>query len=573
MAEETDRQKIEALDSQMTNERSSFIPLWRDLGDYILPRRCRFFVSDNNRGDRRNQKIIDSTATLAARTLRSGMMAGVTSPARPWFRLTTPDPGLAEFESVKEWLYGVTQRMSTVFIRSNLYNALPIVYGDIGVFATAAMGMEEDFEDVVRFYPFPVGSYKISNNEKFRVDAISRDMQMRVRQIVEKFCPADSKGKRDLSVLSNTVKTAWERGDKEMRINICHVILPNENYRPEMLASKFKRYRSVYYESGNTENKFLRDRGYDRFPVLCPRWEVTGEDVYGTDCPGMTVIGDVKQLQVGEKKSGQAIEKSINPPLQASTGLRERKISLLPGDVTFHDDVNGQQGVRPIHQVNASIKDLEFKQSQVRERVRRGFYEDLFLMLSTSDRRDITAREIEERHEEKLLALGPVLEQLNQDLLDPLIDGTFQIMLNQGLIPPPPEELYGQKLKVEYVSVMAQAQKLVGVSGIERFSAFVGNLAKVDTSVLDKIDLDQTVDVYGDMTSVPPGIVRSDEKVQAIRSERARAQKAQADAEAARAEAAAVKDLSKTEMGGDNALTRLLQKANAGSLEPTGGNV
>jgi hypothetical protein len=79
---QTKRNLYEILRAQMESERSSFISHWRDLSDFILSRRARFFVSDVNKGDRRNLKIIDNTCTLASRTLRSGMMAGVTSPAR-----------------------------------------------------------------------------------------------------------------------------------------------------------------------------------------------------------------------------------------------------------------------------------------------------------------------------------------------------------------------------------------------------------------------------------------------------------------------------------------------------------
>ena len=106
--------------AQLENERSTFLSHWRECANYILPRRSRFYTTDVNRGDRRNQNIIDSTATLAARTLQSGMMSGLTSPARPWFRLTTPDPGLAEFGAVKGWLDIVTRRMINVLLKSNI---------------------------------------------------------------------------------------------------------------------------------------------------------------------------------------------------------------------------------------------------------------------------------------------------------------------------------------------------------------------------------------------------------------------------------------------------------------------
>lgn len=577
---ETKRDKLEVLRSQLESERASFISHWRDLGDYILPRRLRLNSADVNKGDRRNLKIIDSTATLSARTLRSGMMGGVTSPARPWFRLTVPDPGLADVPSVKSWLHIVSQRMADVFIRSNIYNVLPIVYGDIGTFGTAAMIIEEDFEDVIRSYPFPIGSYMIAMNDRMKVDVFFREFRMTVRQLVQRFGKRLPGGDIDWSNFSEHVKSLYEAGSLETWIDVCHVIQPNSEFDPKKLHAKHKRYLSCYYEkgtssatngnylTGRSSDIYLRESGYDYFPVLCPRWEITGEDVYGTDCPGMVALGDIKQLQLGEKRSAQAIEKMVNPPMTGPATLKNQKASILPGDITYVDVREGQQGFRPAHEVNPRIAELEGKQEQVRNRIRRAFFEDLFLMLSTTDRRQITAREIEERHEEKLLALGPVLEQLNQDLLDPLIDITFDIMNRQGLIPEPPKEIQGVSLKVEYISIMAQAQKLVGISTVERFVGFAGQVASVNPETLDKIDADQMIDVYGDMLSIQPGIIRSDEDVAKIRGERAKQQQAQNEAAMAREIAGSAKDLSQADTSGDNALTAIMRQSQAGNMVP-----
>lgn len=568
--EYTKRQELEVMRAQLENERSSFLSHWRDLSDFILPRRARFTVTDVNRGDRRNQKIIDSTASLAHRTLRSGMMSGVTSPARPWFRLTTPDPSLGDFGPAKAWLHIVTTRMATVFLRSNVYNVLPIIYGDMGTFATASIGVEEQFDDsLIRCYPFPVGSYCIANNDKLKVDVFTRTFQMTVRQLVQRFGQKNQSGSADWSNFSTYVKNLWDEAKYETWVQVSHAIAPNKEFDPDKVHSKFKRYGSCYYETGamgaersyiqDGEETYLREAGYDNFPILCPRWEITGEDVYGTDCPGMTALGDIKQLQLGEKRSLQAIEKMINPPMIGPSSLKTVKASILPGDITYSDEREGQKGFRAAHEINIRISELEQKQGQVRQRIQRAYYEDLFLMLASSDRRQITAREIDERHEEKLLALGPVLEQLNQDLLDPLIDNTFEIMLRRGLIPEPPKELQGQNLKVEYISIMAQAQKYVGLAGIERFTGFAQNIIAAVPTAADKIDTDQLLDVYGDLTSIPPGIVRSDEDVASMRAQRDQAAQQQHAAEVAQQSAGAAKALSETSLEGDNALTRMLQ--------------
>lgn len=532
LIELTQKQELEILRGNLETERQSFIPHYRDLADYILPRRPQFALTDTNRGDRRNNKIVDSTATLAARTTRSGMTSGVTSPARPWFRVTTPDPALAEFTPVKVWLHTVSERMTDVFLRSNLYNILPIIYSDMAIFGTGAMVVEaEPYNDVIRFHAMPVGSYMIANDDSHRVRVFFRELRMTIRQLINKFGNVNKSMNIDWSNFSLHVKECYDRKQYETWIDVYHAIIPNEDYDPKKPDSK--RYSSFYYEKGgderDKEERFLRKSGFDFFPVLCPRWEVSGEDVYGTDCPGMTALGDIKELQLQRKRKMQAIEKMINPPMIAPTSMRNSKLTILPGDTNFIDERDGYKGFRPAHEVNIRITEISESMKELQDRIRRCFYEDLFLMLAQSDRRQITAREIEERHEEKLLALGPVLEQLNQDLLDPLIDITFNIMLNQGLIPPAPPELQGIKLKVEYISIMAQAQKLIGTSGIEKFLQFTGNLVAVtqQTEVLDKIDFDQMVDVYGDLISINPSIIRSDDAVAAIRQQRQQALAAQ----------------------------------------------
>lgn len=575
---QTRRQAYNILKNQLETERSSFLSHWRSLGDYILPRRPRFTVTDVNRGDRRNNNIVDSTAVQAARTLRSGMMGGITSPARPWFKLTTSDAELSEYSSVKEWLFTVSQRMNTVFTVSNLYNTLPIIYGDMGVFGTAAMLIEEDLEDGIRTYPFAIGSYMISNNHKMKVDTFFREYQLTVRQLVEKFGTKDGKWDN----ISKHVKNLWDQGNYETWISICHVIRPNEMYDPKRLEAKYKKYSSVYYEAGSQvngsqnymdptmDNIYLRESGYDYFPVLAPRWEVNGEDAYGTNCPGMEALGDIKQLQLGEKRTMQAIEKMINPAMTGPTSLMHRKASILPGDITYVDPKDPSSGFRPVYQIDPRIQELELKQQQVRQRISRAFYEDLFLMLANSDRRQITAREIDERHEEKLLALGPVLEQLNQDLLDPLIDVTFNYLNKQGRIPPPPDEIQGSELKVEYISVMSQAQKLISIAGIDRFTGFVGSVVNQtqDMSILDKVNADELVSTYADITGVEPGILRSEEEVAAIREGRQKAQQQQQAAQNMQQMAGAANSLANAPLDRDNALGRLLEHANAGNLTP-----
>lgn len=571
----TRRQRNNQIASDLDLDYQSFRPIYRELNDNILPFRGRFFISDNNRGDRRNNKMFDVTPYLAARTLSSGMMAGITSPARPWFRLSTPDPEIAENAAVREWLDVVAQRMITLFGRSNLYNALPSMYEDLGTFATAAMMMEDDEIDVFRFYVFPCGTYRIGKDSRGNVNVFYREFRMTVMQLVEKFGKKNKDGSIDWSNFSIQVRELWERGQKQTWIDVCHLIQPNDQYDPRKpLDATKKRFSSCYYERGldgsedrGYDDRMLRDSGYDYFPVLCARWQVTGQDVYGTGSPGWASLPDCKQLHHGEKRSLQAIDKKIMPAMIAPTAVRGTHASIISGDVTYIDETKDAQ-FRPAHLVDFSIKEMEGKQEQVRQRINKTYFVDLLLMMAYSDRRQITAREIDERHEEKLLALGPVLEQLNQDVLDKLIDIAFILMQQAGLIPPAPEEIQGTDLKVEYISVMAQAQKLIALAGLDRFAGFSSLIIERNPDSADKVDFDEMLDQFADAVGLSPKIVRSDEVVAEIRANRAAAQARQVNMQAIAEGAQAAKNLAGADLEGDNALTRLLSAANAGGVAP-----
>lgn len=550
MAEESYRRRLEGLRAQIESERASWIPQWQAVCEYLLPWRGRFLGSstDRNNGRNRQGKIIDETGSLALRTLASGMQSGITNPARPWLRLTTADPDLAERGSVKAWLHFCENALYDVFRKSNIYNTLHVAYGDIGGFGTAAISIEEDVRTMLRAQTFPIGSYGLSANASGRVDTCCRTFSMTVRQVVERF---------GLETISETVRRLWDKGNYEAWVEVAHLVHPNLYHDPRSALAKHKRYASCWWELGRNGDQLLHESGFDRFPILCPRWAVDGEDVYGHG-PGMDILPSVRQLQSMVKKKGKAVEKMIEPPLVGATELRNSTVNAVPGGITYTSFRDGKPGLMPIHEVRPPVAELREDISEIQNMIRRGSYEDLFLMLALSDRRQITAREVEERHEEKLIMLGPVLERLDDDLLSPLVDIAFDTLMARDMLPPPPEELQGQDLKVEYVNILAQAQRMLGIGGVESLLGFVAQAAAVKPDIIDKIDLDEAADEYGTKLGVSPRILVSREKVAQIRGERAQQQAAAQQLAAAREGAAVAKDLAAAPLDTDNALAGLL---------------
>ncbi|SSK77467.1 portal protein [Klebsiella pneumoniae] len=558
MAAETLKEQLQKQQAQLTNDRSSFDPHWRELSDFINPRGSRFLVTDVNRDDRRNTKIVDPTATLAARTLSSGMMSGITSPARPWFKLATPDPDMMDYGPVKLWLEVVHRRMNEVFNKSNIYQSLPLLYASLGNYSTGAMAVLEDDSDVIRTMMFPIGSYYMANSARGSVDTCFRKFSMTVRQLVMEF---------GLNNVSDSVKSMWDSGNYESWIEVIHAVYPNIDRDTAKLNSKNKPVKSVYYEVGGDSDKLLRESGFDEFPIMAPRWEVNGEDVYGSSCPGMIALGQVKALQLEQKRKSQLIDKATNPPMVGPSSLRNQRVSLLPGDITYIDQVTGQDGFKPAYLVNPNTADLLADIQDTRQIINSAYFVDLFMMLQNINTRSMPVEAVIEMKEEKLLMLGPVLERLNDECLNPLIDRTFSIMARKNLLPPPPDVLHGMPLRIEYISVMAQAQKSIGLSSLSSTVGFIGQLAQAKPEALDKLNVDQAIDAFAEMSGVSPTVIVPQEQVEQVREQRAQQQQQQQMVAMGMAAAQGAKTLSEAQTADPSVLTALSNAAGA----PAGG--
>ncbi len=524
------RHFLRRLDS-LERERSSWEDHWRDLARHFLPRRSRFLNAGDrtNDGEKQNKDLVDSTGILAVRTLSSGMQSGLTSPARPWFRLSLQDEAMAGSRGARAWLHAAQEHKINVFARSNFYDQIHMLYHELGVFGTACMLLEEDPRSVIRCRTLTAGEFALDTDAAGRVDTLYRRLRMTAHQIVGAWPETAPQRLRDMA----------DRDDAQW-LDLLHVIEPNPDHRPRRHDGRSRPFLSVYMMlSGQRE--ILEDGGYYEFPALCPRWDATGSDIYGRS-PAMDALADARMLQRMRRDGLESLAREVRPPLAVSAAAGQVAPDITPGAVNYISPLaQGQIGIAPLYQVRANLQALESTAAGYQEQIRRVFFNDLFAMLANLDQR-MTATDVAERNAEKMLLLGPVLDRLRSELFQPLIERVHGIMRRNDLLPPAPPELQGQELKVEFVSILAQAQKAAGISAVRQVAGFVGQMAQIAPETLDKLNTDEAIDQVSEMLGTPPRLIRSDEEVAELRAARAQEQTRAKQAAMMREGLAMVKD-------------------------------
>lgn len=489
----------------------------QELAEYFYPRAVRFLASDVNKTNKkRNSKIIDSTPIIALRNFSSGMMSGATSPAQNWFRFKIRNYNTPDHE-VKSWCAIVEKITRDALYSSKLYNKLPIVYKQLGAFAFSTLALESDYDNIFTCKVLPMGSYRYAKNFKGEVDTLVRVFSETAKNLVEQF------GEENVS---QAVKDANKKNPQQY-FEVIHFVMPNPNYNMTKKWAKNKTFISVYYEKNGNENKFLSESGFNKFPYVVFEAETNGEDVYPCDCPGINALPDLKQLFTMVKDYGKAVKKIVSPPLKGPARYKNRKISMLPE--SYIEDVEGNdQGVRPVHEVNPRILELAQEIAAMKGIIKEHFYNDLFAMILNTSERGRTATEVNELKEEKMVLLSPLLEQIHSGL-GILFEWILSELFEVDILPPPPEQIQGGEFEIEFVSTLAQAQKVQKIAGMERFSTFGINLATAlqDITLLKKFKGENMIDGYADYANIDPDYINPNEYIEALRIEQAQKQQQQ----------------------------------------------
>lgn len=518
-----EKKKLERKLKELYEKRRDYVNRWIEIRDYQLP----FIGEFDETGDkltparRKDLKIAQGVAWLAAQVFAAGVMSGLTPPSRQWFRFAFKRPDLNGNVEAMKVLDQRQEIVSYILAKSNFYNSVHSVYLELP-FGQCPLAIFYDPQNGVRFQAMTIGTYALGVDGYGKVDTVARKYEMTLQQIINCF---------GVDALPKNLQEQVKAGvglDKKHQVN--WLVEPNDNRLPGYVDKLNMPYRSVYWLDKSQEDEFLYVGGFEEWAIPVARYLVNGLEPYGKG-PGWFAEGDSKMLQLLKKDYLTAVELSIKPPMKGPAQLMNNGgINLIPGGLTAVDD-QSQQYVTPLFDVKLDLAHAQQEIIRIEDAIKRAYSADLFLMLDSLDNGRMTAREVMERTQEKLQQLGPVVERLQDEFLNPVIHRVYSIIERSGGFPPIPQELLevigDEDIEVDYISPLAQAQKMSGLVNIEQGIAQVAQMAQLWPEVLKKIDPLATISKYFEMLGAPAVMQRSNEAVAEILAQEQKAMQEQ----------------------------------------------
>ncbi len=482
---------------RLKSQRQNWESHWQEVADYMQPRKADVTKS-RSKGDKRTELIFDSSPLQSVELLAASLHGMLTNPSTPWFSLRFKEYEMENEDEAKEWLEDATEVMYSAFNKSNFQQEIFELYHDLITFGTAAMFIEEDDDDLLKFSTRHINEIFIAENDKGRIEYSIRKFKISARSAIQKF-----------GAVSNNIAVVAKKDPYE-EVEILHAVYPRSDFDPKKQDQSNMPFASVYLDAESGDE--LSVSGFREFPFVVPRYLKASHEIYGRS-PAMTALPDVKMLNEMSKTTIKSAQKQVDPPLLVPDDGFILPVRTVPGGLNFYRS-GTRDRIEPLN-IGANTPLGLNMEEQRRNSIRNAFYVNQLMMQSGPQ---MTATEVIQRNEEKMRLLGPVLGRLQSELLKPLIDRTFAILLRKNLFRPAPNFLSGRDIEIEYVSPLAKAQKSTELSSIMRAIEIMGSLSNV-APVFDHINMDKLVRHLADIVGVPQKILKPQNQLNAERQQ------------------------------------------------------
>ena len=523
--------------NKLKGERGTWERHWEEIAERVLPRYASRFASPQTiitRGEKKTEKMFDSTAALGLERFAAAMESMLTPRSGKWHRLNTSNPVLNKDRETSLWFEQATnilfrQRYAP---QANYASQQHEVYMGLGAFGTGSLFIDARDKGGLRYASINLAEMIFATNHQGIIDTSYRKFVQTARQMMQRLETGRYK-----QVPEAVRKAAEKEPDKEFEI--IHCVMPREEVNKSKADFRGMEFASYYVTA--TDEMELSEGGYNSFPYAISRYVTAPGETYGRS-PAMLALPSIKVLNEQKKTMLKQGHRVVDPVLLAHDDGVLDTFSLKPGSVNAGGvNAAGQRLVHelPTGNLAAGQELMDMERSVIND----AFLVTLFQILV--DTPVMTATEVLERAREKGALLSPTMGRQQSEMLGPMIERELELLMKQGLLPPLPQMLIDAdgEFDITYDSPLSRSQRAEEAAGWLRTFESAGAFANLtgDPSSLDHFDTDVIIPALSEINAVPPSWMRSAEAIEGIREGRAQQQQTQQMIDAAPAAAGIMK--------------------------------
>jgi hypothetical protein len=519
---------------RLSSDRSNFESHWQEIAARVIPSHSQTFQSKSiyfGKGDKKNSELFDSTAAIALNRFSAILDSLLTPRNQTWHRVMVSDPYLAKNHNVKLYFEEVTRILFKYRYasRANFSSQNQQNYKSLGAYGSGCMYVDDLIsEPGMRYRNIHLGEVFFVENHQGIIDKVLRYFPLTARQAIQKWKDAVPQRIRDIAKIT-----------PEKEFYFIHCVKPRDDLDPGRRDYKGMAFASYYV---SVEGQvILGEGGFNTFPYAISRYEQSPGEVYGRS-PAMDVLPAIKTLNEQKKTVLKQGHRTTDPVLLAFDDGVVDGFSLLPGAVNYGGvSADGRPLVHALPVGNIAIgKDLMDDERLV---INDAFLVTLFQILVETP--TMTATEVMERVREKSILLAPTIGRQQSEYLGPLIEREVDLLSRQSLLPEMPGELKEAEgeYRIEYDSPLSRAQRAEEAAGLMRTLESMLNVVNItqDPAPLDFFDWDIITPQVSEIQGVPASWMKTLEKVNVVRQQRAEQQQMQTAIQAAPGAAALMK--------------------------------
>jgi len=537
-------EQIKAFEAGEAKRKGNWDSAWQQVTNYFLPQQSNVQTQKMEGTTGWADKLYDTTAVLAAKTLRAGQLNWLTPANEPWAAFEPPEELSAagkedDKDEAAQWLSNATDVTMRELAKSNFYAMVSIDYLQCGTVGTGMLFCDEGKTTTLNFRQFKPWHCTIEENDEGIVDTLRREFELTARQAAQWFGE---------DALSKKMQDELKRNsDPSKKHKFIHAIFPREDSKrlPGRKDGANKPIASVYIE--RDAKNCVEVGGYDEMPMFVTRFDGWGTDSVWGYSPAFDALADARQANY-VKQYGHALHELQAYPRFIEPDTMEGDTDLRPGGRTTVNADDMVRGAVPREWMTAGqSKGLQDDLEELKDAINKHFYVNMFTMLEQLADKRMTAYEIAQRVGEKLEQFTPIFYRRVSEFLNPLLRRVFGILYRAGKFGPAPQSLMVpvpgtrdvSRLALPEIAITSRislALKALQNAGINNTLAGLEGLATARPDIFDNFDLDKAAREYARNNGVPPDFLRPIKQINEIRSQRAQQQAQQqalADAETA----------------------------------------